>query len=378
VIYSLANFLASQGAFQAEFFSATSVVFYIGVVRQADGQTRVSGYRYLPTIHVDNDTRPAPIPPDGYSDAINHVRLEMRDFAGVFQVGSEAAALGGRVEICPVYSLPSAPDQRIAGDFAQYFATLGSGTTLHPAAEALAVLGAPLGPVTQELSGDCRTTTNVLYTEHQRLELHPELAWPFRVSGTQLGAAIYQQKYRVNEVPRRLNLAGGAIANERFKAFFQAYGGLPVFGYPISGMLAEPDASAGQPKMVQYFERARFELVPGAAAPDLLHQVQLGALSREYAGIADQCTLAAPLAGAPAAKPQPASETTRPLPSRSTLAPTQAAPAAGWSGSYWIGWALVVLGGTLLAGLFLPLGSSRRTRTRGVRVAAQTTTHREP
>src|SRR5262249_25294654 len=72
VIYSLANFLASQGAFQAEFFSATSVVFYIGVVRQADGRARVSGYRYLPTIHIDNDTRPAPVPPDGYGDAINH------------------------------------------------------------------------------------------------------------------------------------------------------------------------------------------------------------------------------------------------------------------------------------------------------------------
>src|SRR5206468_1148179 len=132
--------------------------------------------------------------------------------------------------------------------------------TPRPLAEALAVLGAPLGPIRQELAGDCRTTTSVLYTERQRLELHPELDWPFRVSGTQIGAAIYQLKYHVRAAPRRLNLAGDAIADERFKAFFQAYGGLPVFGYPVSGALAEPDSGTEQMKTVQYFERARFEL----------------------------------------------------------------------------------------------------------------------
>ena len=63
VIYSLANFLASQGAFQYPSYSATATVFYVGLTRRADGEVAVSGYRYLPTIHVDNDTRPAPIGP---------------------------------------------------------------------------------------------------------------------------------------------------------------------------------------------------------------------------------------------------------------------------------------------------------------------------
>ncbi len=58
VIYSLANFLAAQGAFKRRSFSATSVVFYVGIVREASGQVRVTGYRYLPTIHIDNDTGP--------------------------------------------------------------------------------------------------------------------------------------------------------------------------------------------------------------------------------------------------------------------------------------------------------------------------------
>ena len=35
VIYSLANFLASQGAFQAQSFAATSVIFYVGLARDA-------------------------------------------------------------------------------------------------------------------------------------------------------------------------------------------------------------------------------------------------------------------------------------------------------------------------------------------------------
>lgn len=86
VIYSLANFLASQGALQVPSFSATSVIFYVGIIRHADGSVRVSGYRYLPTMHVDYDTRPAPIPAQGQEDVLRHVRLIMRDFDGVKQV----------------------------------------------------------------------------------------------------------------------------------------------------------------------------------------------------------------------------------------------------------------------------------------------------
>ncbi len=31
--------------------------------------------------------------------------------------------------------------------------------------------------------------------------------------------------------------SGDAIADQRFKHFYEAYGGLPVFGYPISDLL---------------------------------------------------------------------------------------------------------------------------------------------
>jgi hypothetical protein len=205
------------------------------------------------------------------------------------------------------------------------------------------VVGLPLGPVAHELSGDCRTNTSVLYTERQRLELHPEADWPFRVVGTQLGVAAYQQKYGPGEPQRRSDLAGDAIAEQRFKHFYEAYGGLPVFGYPISNLLNEPDAESGQKLTVQYFERARFELIPGAP-PDaeLLAQVRLGALGREYPGIATQCGLpptampasvSQPLAKAPVAQaPEPAADS---------------APEPG--GSRWL-WVAVGLLALLLAG----------------------------
>ena len=57
-----------------------------------------------------------------------------------------------------------------------------------------------------------------------------------------------------------------------FLAFWRARGGLPLFGYPLTGELAE----AG--RTVQYFERARFELHPESAAAHLL---QLGRVSAE-------------------------------------------------------------------------------------------------
>src|SRR5205085_8251295 len=122
------------------------------------------GYRYLPTIHVDDDTRPAPIPAQGFDDVIAHVRLEMRDSAGARQLGPDPPVLGAQIEICPTLTLPGTSGQPIGGDFAQLYATLG-GTAPRSPADALMVYGAPLGPIVHELAGDCRTRTSVLYTE---------------------------------------------------------------------------------------------------------------------------------------------------------------------------------------------------------------------
>jgi poly-gamma-glutamate capsule biosynthesis protein CapA/YwtB (metallophosphatase superfamily) len=274
VIYSLANFLASQGAFQAQYYSATSVIFYVGVARNAEGRARVTGYSYLPTIHVDNDTRPAPIPAGGEPDAVAHVRTIMRDPGGAKQLAPNAPPPGTFVEVCGPLTLAEAPNTPIPGDFAQHYRSLQ-----YP----IPVLGLPLGPVVAEPAGDCVTPVPVLYTERQRLELHADQLWPFRVSGTLLGAHAFAQRYPgVAAAPRTDLGAPDAFADTRFRAFFEQYGGLSAFGYPISGPLSEDNAETGAPTTVQYFERARFELAPGAPPESpLSDQVRLGLLGRE-------------------------------------------------------------------------------------------------
>lgn len=53
------------------------------------------------------------------------------------------------------------------------------------------------------------------------------------------------------------NLSGG------FRSFWMKYGGLAIFGYPISEEM-QVTGSDGKPLTVQYFERARFEWHPGS------------------------------------------------------------------------------------------------------------------
>jgi poly-gamma-glutamate capsule biosynthesis protein CapA/YwtB (metallophosphatase superfamily) len=292
VIYSLANFVASQGAFQYPSYSATATIFYVGLTRRADGGVAVSGYRYLPTIHVDNDTRPAPIMPGELPDVLAHVRLMMRDPGGARQVPPDPAHLTAKLDVCPRLRFEATPELPVGGDFAQHIVTLGSGVSPRPPAEFIAVFGYPLGPAADEPGAGCAGSARVLLTERQRLEWNPGASWPYRVVGAQLGALSYARRYggKPEEAPRRTDLqAPDAFANDAFRAFYGGYGGLHVFGYPISGALQEADA-AGAARTVQYFERARFEL--NAAAPpgaDLLTQVQLGLLGREYALLPPPC-----------------------------------------------------------------------------------------
>jgi len=286
VIYSLANFLASQGALQAAHYSATATIFYVGFMREASGRVRVTGYRYLPTIHVDYDTRPAPIGPGELPQVIGHVRTILRDPTGARQVPPDAALHA--MAVCPSLRFAEQPELAIGGDFAQYATTFG-GVQRSPA-DILTVFGYPLAPVKEELAGDCTTITPILLTERQRLEWHPQAGWPGRVVGSPLGTAVFRQRYPQRTPKPRTDLGGTAIADPEFGVFWYSYGGLPVFGYPISELMEEQDTETGRPIKVQYFERARFELVPNAA-PDapLAERVRLGLLGREYAGIAAQC-----------------------------------------------------------------------------------------
>lgn len=53
------------------------------------------------------------------------------------------------------------------------------------------------------------------------------------------------------------NLCGG------FRAYWETFGGLAIFGYPISEEFVEVNPDTGETHVVQYFERQRFEWHPG-------------------------------------------------------------------------------------------------------------------
>jgi hypothetical protein len=198
----------------------------------------------------------------------------MRDPSGSRQLAATPPPPGSFVDVCAPLALAEAPSTPIPGDFAQHYRSIAS---------PIPVLGLPLGPVSVEPAGDCVSPVPVLYTERQRLELHAAQAWPFRVSGTLLGTHAFARRYPGVEAAPRTDLAApDAFADTRFRAFYEQLGGLGVFGYPISGALNEDHPETGVPTTVQYFERARFELAPGAApgAP-ITEQVVLGLLGRE-------------------------------------------------------------------------------------------------
>ncbi len=74
--------------------------------------------------------------------------------------------------------------------------------------------------------------------------------------------------------PETRHTLGGA-----FRAYWHTHGGLPVFGYPLSEEFTERNVEDGQEYVVQYFERARFELHPDLPQA---YQVSLGHLGRRY------------------------------------------------------------------------------------------------
>jgi hypothetical protein len=64
----------------------------------------------------------------------------------------------------------------------------------------------------------------------------------------------------------------------QFLSYWEAHGGLPVYGYPISEPFEEVSATDGKLYTVQYFERNRLEWHPELPDP---HKVSLGLLGVE-------------------------------------------------------------------------------------------------
>ncbi len=130
--------------------------------------------------------------------------------------------------------------------------------------DGLRVFGYPLTEVFAE------DGLQVQYFERVRLEYHPDIAEQGQepVVITRMGSKLTAGRYFVPARffapdPSRIYFADTKHSIQHgFYAYWQAHGGVAIFGYPISEEIKEGDY------LVQWFERARFEYRPENAGTD--------------------------------------------------------------------------------------------------------------
>lgn len=144
---------------------------------------------------------------------------------------------------------------------------------------AVEILGYPIDEARRHPDGLIRQ-----FYERAILEWHPENKVQYQVLLTRLGAGLIDGKPQTTATPvpcaqhcilfRETNhtLRGA------FSDYWNRYGGLPVFGLPLTEEFIEISPTNGQPYVVQYFERNRFEYHPENSGR---YQVLLGLLGGE-------------------------------------------------------------------------------------------------
>jgi hypothetical protein len=131
-------------------------------------------------------------------------------------------------------------------------------------------------PITDAYS-DASTGREVQYFQKARFVLDPQASGPLRVQLSPLGELLYEPGTALPHSPsfpacRRFDETGYEICYA-FLDFFEANGGVAQFGYPISNF----ESQGG--RIVQYFQRARFEWRPDLPPGQ---RVLLGDLGVEY------------------------------------------------------------------------------------------------
>ncbi len=153
---------------------------------------------------------------------------------------------------------------RVTGEFLEMY---------RRASDPLQLYGYPITDAFQ----DSTTSLLIQYFEKARFELHPGEPAGQRVRLSPLGEYLY-----VPGAPLPNPTAAGACRTfapsgfqvcYSFLEFYNANGGLAQFGAPISNLELQDG------RMVQYFQRARFEWRPDLPAQQ---KVSLGSLGRQY------------------------------------------------------------------------------------------------
>jgi hypothetical protein len=204
-------------------------------------------------------------------------------FALVIVLGNFLPHLGGAVKAAPIVAAPGdarffpETEHYISGRFREFWDNQGG----------LFVFGYPLTNVFSFPSTDGKLY-QVQYFERAVFELHPENAQPYDVLLTQVGRELanarlldpnFQPAQRSFDPQQTWVAETGHNVGPTFMNYWQRFGGLPTFGYPISELITERNAADGQDYQVQYFERARFEYHPENIGTDYV--VLLGQLGRE-------------------------------------------------------------------------------------------------
>jgi hypothetical protein len=200
--------------------------------------------------------------------------------AGVNNPAFERVASPGPDTPTRVYF--DATGHTLQGEFYDYWKSHGG----------LWLFGYPLSEEYQEVSATDGKTYTVQYFERQRFEYHPEFAGTpnsvllgllgsYMVEGHSGGA--FDRSPAVPSTPTQIYFEPtGHSLSGSFLTYWNQYGGLPIFGYPLSEPFQEVSATDGKTYTVQYFERARFELHPEFAGTP--NEVLLGLLGHWYAG----------------------------------------------------------------------------------------------
>ncbi len=181
----------------------------------------------------------------------------------------------------------------VSGRFLELWSTQGSEQSN------VYVNGLPITDVRTEISLTDGKPYSTQWFERARYESHPENKAPYDVLLGLLGVSLTEGRGSVDATTGKVrNVADQpfvgidkpADANGSTKAWFvetkhsvsgkikeywDKYGGVQQFGFPLSEQFDEVSATDGKTYTVQYFERNRFELHPEKAAP---YEVELGLL----------------------------------------------------------------------------------------------------
>lgn len=110
----------------------------------------------------------------------------------------------------------------------------------------------------------------------QATHLHQSSAGPLALRLDGQGAPLYVEYDPPVPTGGLRFAATGHTLRGAFRAYWEANGGLARFGYPLTEELIEPEIASGRPRVVQYFERNRFEHFPELSGT--IYEVQLGRL----------------------------------------------------------------------------------------------------